>query len=118
MPSILGGPFLWPYDGVAWPGEAWHGIGGGGGIEEKQDRLNLLELNVIPLGLDPFRTAVPLWEQSSQFLSSLAPKRDCSRKGAKDCTPIVGTKQLETRVGFSFLHSKQCATVVKGRDKL
>ena len=28
--------------------------------------------------LDPFRTAVPFWGQSTQNLTDLSPKRDCS----------------------------------------
>ena len=30
--------------------------------------------------LNPFRTAVPLWGQTSQFSSTLSPKRDCGSK--------------------------------------
>ena len=29
---------------------------------------------------NPFRTAVPLWGQSSHFISNLSPKRDCGSK--------------------------------------
>ena len=34
------------------------------------------------LSLNPFRTAVPFWGQTSQILCSLSPKRDCGNKGA------------------------------------
>ena len=33
--------------------------------------------------INPFRTAVPFWGQSSQFISSLSPKRDCGPKRVK-----------------------------------
>ena len=33
-----------------------------------------------PLFLNPFRTAVPFWGQSTQSSSSLSPKRDCGSK--------------------------------------
>ena len=32
--------------------------------------------------LNPFRTAVPFWGQTSQILSSLSPKWDCGSKAA------------------------------------
>ena len=31
--------------------------------------------------INPFRTAVPLWGQTSQISSTLSPKRDCGSKG-------------------------------------
>ena len=34
--------------------------------------------------IDPFRTAVPFWGQTSQISSSLPPKRDCGSKGVKE----------------------------------
>ena len=33
------------------------------------------------LNVNPFRTAVPFWGQSSQISSSFVPKRDCGSKG-------------------------------------
>ena len=33
--------------------------------------------------INPFRTAVPFWGQSSQISSSFVPKRDCGSKGVK-----------------------------------
>ena len=46
--------------------------------------------NVLPLAhyyqvklLNPFRAAVPFWGQTTQFSSSLFPKRDCGSKGVK-----------------------------------
>ena len=37
------------------------------------------------LRVNPFRTAVPLWGQSTQSPSSLSPKRDCGSKRVKKC---------------------------------
>ena len=34
-------------------------------------------------GLKPSRTAVPLWGQSTQIISTLSPKRDCGSKRVK-----------------------------------
>ena len=36
------------------------------------------------LQLNPFRTAVPFWGQTSQISSSFVPKRDCGSKGVKN----------------------------------
>ena len=33
--------------------------------------------------INPFRTAVPFWGQTSQSLSSLSPKRDCGPQSVK-----------------------------------
>ena len=33
--------------------------------------------------INPFRTAVPFWGQTTQILSSLSPKRGCGSKGVK-----------------------------------
>ena len=41
--------------------------------------------------IDPFRTAVPLWGQSIQFLSSVSPKRDCSPINKRVNRHIPGT---------------------------
>ena len=35
-------------------------------------------------GVNPFRTAVPFWGQTSQISSSLSPKRDWGSKGVKE----------------------------------
>ena len=35
------------------------------------------------VGINPFRTAVPFWGQTTQTSSSLSPKRDCGSKGVK-----------------------------------
>ena len=47
------------------------------------------------LGLNPFRTAVPFWGQTSQISSIFVPKRDCGSKGVKNGTPVVRTKKME-----------------------
>ena len=39
--------------------------------------------------IDPFRTAVPFWGQTSQMSSSLSPKQDCGPKGVKVPSPTV-----------------------------
>ena len=42
-------------------------------------KANLLQQYYIST-INPFRTAVPFWEQSTQISSSLSPKRDCGPK--------------------------------------
>ena len=37
-----------------------------------------------PFALNPFRTAVPFWGQTTQISSSLSPKRDCGFEGVKE----------------------------------
>ena len=47
-----------------------------------------LERDCSPLaGIDPFRTAVPFWGQTSQISSSFVPKRDRGSKGVKRDSP-------------------------------
>ena len=41
-----------------------------------------------PFLLNPFRTTVPLWGQTTQISSSLPPKRDCGSKGVKGARNI------------------------------
>ena len=54
-------------------------------------------------GFDPFRTAVPFWGQTTQILSSLPPKRDCSPKrvNARRATGLTVAEREEsiTRTG-------------------
>ena len=38
--------------------------------------------------VNPFRTAVPCWGQTSEISSSLSPKRDCGSKGVKFVTAV------------------------------
>ena len=41
-------------------------------------------ISLLLVELNPFRTAVPFWGQTTQFSSSLSPKRDCGcSKGVK-----------------------------------
>ena len=40
--------------------------------------------------VDPFRTAIPLWEQTTLFMSSLPPKRDCSKRSSTSAAPTLG----------------------------
>ena len=54
---------------------------------------------------NPFRTAVPFWEQTTQIISSLAPKQDCSPKR-------VTTKTIVEKRSH---HSTQ-RSVLKNRD--
>ena len=39
--------------------------------------------------INPFRTAVPLWGQTSQISSTLSPKRDCGSKGVKKINKML-----------------------------
>ena len=48
--------------------------------------------------LNPFRTAVPLWGQTTQILSSLSPKRDCGSKGVNDTRLLLVHEQIHTLV--------------------
>ena len=51
-------------------------------------RRNLLfkaTIFVVRAALNPFRTAVPFWGQTSQISSSFVPKRDRGSKGVKAC---------------------------------
>ena len=45
--------------------------------------------------INPVRTAVPFWGQTTQILSSSSPKRDCGPKGAK-------IKQIPKRAAVSL----------------
>ena len=42
--------------------------------------------------LNPFRTAVPFWGQSSLISSTLPPNRDCGSKGVKSAVVLEGIK--------------------------
>ena len=44
--------------------------------------------------LNPFRTPVPFWEQTTQIWSSSSPKRDCDSKRVKSYYTILNIRQL------------------------
>ena len=44
---------------------------------------NVIPSTSVSAAINPFRTAVPFWGQTSQILSSLSPKRDWGSKGVK-----------------------------------
>ena len=46
--------------------------------------------------VSPYRTAVSLWGQTSQFSSSLSPKRDCSPKRVNSTIYIVIVSEPDT----------------------
>ena len=50
-------------------------------------------------GLNPFRTAVPFWGQSSQISSSFVPKRDSGSKGVNGHTTRILFIKLEDNSG-------------------
>ena len=60
-----------------------------------------------PERVNPFRTAVPLWGQPNQNLSSLSPKRDCSTKTSEgrptNCQGLLYRKKyIEVQVALVF----------------
>ena len=52
---------------------------------------------------NPFRTAVPFWGQTTQFSSSLPPKRDCGSKGVKLFFLPVDTLHTQRPCRFCIL---------------
>ena len=51
-------------------------------VAERRPRFNSKEIvSVVTALVNPFRTAVPFWEQTTQISSSLSRKRDCGSKG-------------------------------------
>ena len=54
-------------------------------------------LILYPTAINPFRTAVPFWGQTSQIFSSLSPKRDCGFKGVNNInSQMPGTDYVAT----------------------
>ena len=54
--------------------------------------------------VNPFRTAIPFWGQTTLISSSLSPKRDCGSKGVKDY-PGLGNRSIiypHSSVGNTF----------------
>ena len=45
--------------------------------------MNHVSISILKLKLNPFRTAVPFWGQTTQISSSFSPKRDCGSTGVK-----------------------------------
>ena len=71
---------------------------------------------IISNRLNPFRTAVPFWGQTTRSLTGLSPERDCgSLKGLKAPMIVVGGIYIlyvcTTRVNSSiYMPLSQCAT--------
>ena len=61
--------------------------------EIRQLRLTLTWYTTAVYSFNPFRTAVPIWTQTSQILNTLSPKRDCGPKRVK----TIRFKALELR---------------------
>ena len=55
--------------------------------------------------LNPFRTAVPFWGQTSRISSSLSPKRDCGSKGNRRDANVVAKTD-----GFCILGPWDCSS--------
>ena len=53
--------------------------------------------------VNPFRTAVPFWGQTTQSSSSLSPKRDCGPKRVNSFLYDVCTLFLATATGVSYV---------------
>ena len=52
-------------------------------VEEKSDAKEL-KTGLPHSSLNPLRTAVPFWGQTSRILSNVSPKRNCGPKRVKD----------------------------------
>ena len=56
------------------------------------------------LGYNPFRTAVPFWEQITWNLSGLSPKRDCGSKRVKKNGSVVNS----TLKSYGIAYAQGC----------
>ena len=72
-------------------------------------------LQFCPERVNPFRTAVPLWGQSSQMISNLSPKRGSAvLKGLRPSLPFLfGRKRLKFVARFRYVDSS-AVLVIQG----
>ena len=54
------------------------------------------------ININPFRTAVSLWGQTTQISSSLSPKRDCGSKGVNKVLTLLIPVLYQVRINTKY----------------